>query len=49
MSAYLEVAGLEKNFGGLRALNDCSFTIAKGRITDRFGWLTHVPSAALVR
>lgn len=23
--------------------------IAKGRITDRFGWLTHVPSAALVR
>ncbi|MDP1861307.1 MAG: branched-chain amino acid transaminase [Gemmatimonadaceae bacterium] len=23
--------------------------IAKGRITDRFGWLTHVPTAALVR
>ena len=37
MSAYLEVAGLEKSFGGLRALQDCSFSIAQGRITCLVG------------
>ena len=42
MSAYLEVAGLEKNFGGLRALNDCSFTIAKGTIP---GWRKSISAA----
>jgi len=37
VSAYLEVAGLEKSFGGLRALQDCSFTVAQGRITCLVG------------
>ena len=37
MSAYLQVTGLEKNFGGLRALQDCSFTIEQGRITCLVG------------
>ena len=37
MSAYLEVAGLQKNFGGLQALQDCSFAIAQGRITCLVG------------
>jgi branched-chain amino acid transport system ATP-binding protein len=37
MTAYLEVAGLEKSFGGLRALQDCSFSIAPGRITCLVG------------
>ena len=37
MTAYLQVAGLEKSFGGLRALQDCSFTIAQGRITCLVG------------
>lgn len=37
MSAYLEVAGLEKRFGGLLALQDCSFTIAERRITCLVG------------
>ena len=37
MSAYLQVTGLEKNFGGLKALNDCSFTITQGRITCLVG------------
>jgi branched-chain amino acid transport system ATP-binding protein len=30
--AYLEVTGLAKRFGGLQALNDCSFAIGKGQI-----------------
>ena len=37
MSAYLGVAGLQKNFGGLQALQDCSFAIAQGRITCLVG------------
>ena len=37
MTAYLEVAGLDKSFGGLLALQDCSFTIAQGRITCLVG------------
>ena len=37
MSAYLQVDGLDKSFGGLRALQDCSFTIAQGRITCLVG------------
>lgn len=34
---YLEASGLEVAFGGLRALNDCSFTIEKGQITCLVG------------
>jgi branched-chain amino acid transport system ATP-binding protein len=37
VTAYLEVAGLQKRFGGLQALQDCSFTIAQGRITCLVG------------
>ena len=37
MSAYLRVTGLNKRFGGLQALRDCSFTVAKGRITCLVG------------
>lgn len=37
MSAYLEVTGLNHNFGGLRALNDCAFTISQGGITCLVG------------
>src|SRR5580693_3833171 len=33
MSAYLTASGLEVSFGGLRALQDCSFTVERGRIT----------------
>ena len=32
MSALLEVRGVGKTFGGLRALNDVSFTVGKGEI-----------------
>jgi branched-chain amino acid transport system ATP-binding protein len=35
--AYLEVTGLDHSFGGLRALQDCSFTIEQGRITCLVG------------
>jgi branched-chain amino acid transport system ATP-binding protein len=37
MSDYLTAAGLEVNFGGLRALQDCSFTVERGRITCLVG------------
>ncbi len=37
MSAYLDVAGVNQNFGGLQALNDCGFTIQEGRITCLVG------------
>ncbi len=37
MTAYLQVTDLNKRFGGLQALRDCSFTIAKGRITCLVG------------
>ncbi len=37
MSAYLEVAGVNQNFGGLQALNDCGFTIQEGHVTCLVG------------
>jgi branched-chain amino acid transport system ATP-binding protein len=37
VTAYLEVTGLNKSFGGLQALRDCSFTITQGRITCLVG------------
>ena len=37
MSAYLSVAGVNQNFGGLQALNDCGFTIQERRITCLVG------------
>ncbi len=37
MTSYLEAKSLNVNFGGLKALNDCSFTIAQGRITCLVG------------
>jgi len=37
VSIYLEAVGLEKSFGGLKAMNDCSFTIDQGRITCLVG------------
>jgi branched-chain amino acid transport system ATP-binding protein len=37
MTAYLEATGVEVSFGGLKALNDCSFTIQQGRITCLVG------------
>lgn len=37
MTAYLQVEGLDHSFGGLRALNECSFTIEQGRITCLVG------------
>ena len=33
----LEVRGLCKHFGGIRAVDDCSFTVAKGSITALIG------------
>jgi ABC-type branched-subunit amino acid transport system ATPase component len=37
MSDYLSATGLEVSFGGLRALQDCSFTVERGRITCLVG------------
>ena len=37
MSAYLTASGIEVSFGGLRALQDCSFTVEQGRITCLVG------------
>ena len=37
MTAYLETKSLNVSFGGLKALNDCSFTIEQGRITCLVG------------
>jgi neutral amino acid transport system ATP-binding protein len=36
-SAILEIRGLCKHFGGLRAVDDCSFAIEKGSITALIG------------
>ena len=36
-TAYLQVEGVSKRFGGLRALNDCSFHAEQGRITCLVG------------
>jgi branched-chain amino acid transport system ATP-binding protein len=37
VTGYLQVEGLDHRFGGLRALNTCSFTIAQGGITCLVG------------
>jgi ABC-type branched-subunit amino acid transport system ATPase component len=37
VTAYLQAEGVEVNFGGLRALRDCSFTVEQGRITCLVG------------
>src|SRR6202035_5627015 len=37
VTAYLQVSGLDHRFGGLRALQECSFTIEQGRITCLVG------------
>jgi branched-chain amino acid transport system ATP-binding protein len=37
MTPYLQASGLEVSFGGLKALNDCSFAIQQGRITCLVG------------
>jgi neutral amino acid transport system ATP-binding protein len=37
MSALLAVAGLSKSFGGVRALDDCSFEIAEGSVSALIG------------
>ncbi|OYO07241.1 branched-chain amino acid transport system permease protein [Propionibacteriaceae bacterium ES.041] len=35
--ALLEVQGVNKNFGGLKAVDDCSFTVPEGSITALIG------------
>jgi ABC-type branched-subunit amino acid transport system ATPase component len=37
MTPYLQATSVEVAFGGLKALNDCSFTIQQGRITCLVG------------
>ncbi|HEY0184131.1 MAG TPA: ABC transporter ATP-binding protein, partial [Rhodopila sp.] len=37
MTPYLRATGVEVSFGGLKALNDCSFTIRQGCITCLVG------------
>jgi ABC-type branched-subunit amino acid transport system ATPase component len=37
VTPYLAVAGLNKRFGGLQALNDCSFIASEGRVTCLVG------------
>ncbi|MEA2742705.1 MAG: branched-chain amino acid transport system ATP-binding protein livM [Acetobacteraceae bacterium] len=37
MTPYLQATGVEVSFGGLKALNDCGFTIQQGRITCLVG------------
>jgi len=37
MTDYLSATGLEVSFGGLRALQDCSFTVERGQITCLVG------------
>ena len=37
INPILEVKNLDKNFGGLRAVNDCSFVVQPGRITGLIG------------
>src|SRR5580692_10801847 len=37
MTEYLSATGLEVSFGGLRALQDCSFTVERGRVTCLVG------------
>jgi neutral amino acid transport system ATP-binding protein len=35
--ALLEIKGLSKNFGGIRAVDDCSFSVEKGAIVSLIG------------
>jgi branched-chain amino acid transport system ATP-binding protein len=35
--ALLEIIGLNKRFGGIQAVSDCSFTVEEGRITSLIG------------
>ncbi len=37
MTTLLDVAGLSKGFGGLQAVNDCSFTVERGVIAGLIG------------
>lgn len=37
MTALLEVSGVTKSFGGLRALSECSLEVAKGSVTGLIG------------
>ena len=37
MSALLEVTGLEKRFGGVVAVDKCSFSVARGTISALIG------------
>jgi branched-chain amino acid transport system ATP-binding protein len=37
VTPYLQASGVEVSFGGLKALNDCGFTIQQGRITCLVG------------
>jgi ABC-type branched-subunit amino acid transport system ATPase component len=37
VTPYLQASGVEVSFGGLKALNDCSFAIQQGRITCLVG------------
>ena len=37
MTPYLQATAVDVSFGGLKALNDCSFTIQQGRITCLVG------------
>lgn len=37
MTPYLQASAVEVRFGGLRALNDCSFTVKQGQITCLVG------------
>jgi ABC-type branched-subunit amino acid transport system ATPase component len=36
-STFLEVAGIDKSFGGIQALTDCSFEVRQGSITALIG------------
>jgi ABC-type branched-subunit amino acid transport system ATPase component len=37
VSALLEVAGLHKRFGGVQAVDDCSFAVERGTVTGLIG------------
>jgi branched-chain amino acid transport system ATP-binding protein len=37
MTALLEVHGLHKNFGGVQAVTECTFTVAEGQVTGLIG------------
>ncbi|MGZ4387365.1 MAG: ABC transporter ATP-binding protein [Gaiellaceae bacterium] len=37
MSALLEVSGLRKRFGGVQAVDDCSFAVERGTVTGLIG------------